>query len=116
MKRPDDIASRGLLAIAFIGLSDDIRDYALELVRQNYYRDFGPTFAAEVLLDRHGVKHIGRGVLERQTQRMRIHELDIAGQISRRANLQSAISTRHLIELSVARDVICPRSGSPPSA
>ena len=68
MKRPDDIASRGLLAIAFIGLSDDIRDYALELVRQNY-RDFGPTFAAEVLLDRHGVKHIGRGVLERQTQR-----------------------------------------------
>ena len=36
-------------------LSDGIRDYALELVRQNY-RDFGPTLAAEVLLDRHGVE------------------------------------------------------------
>ena len=36
-------------------LRDGIRDYALELVRQNY-RDFGPTFAAEVLLDRHGVE------------------------------------------------------------
>src|SRR5437773_4331326 len=33
-----------------------------------------------------GVPHIGRGVLERKTQRMRIHELDIAGQILRRAD------------------------------
>jgi transposase len=32
-----------------------VRDYALELVRQNY-RDFGPTLAAEVLLERHGVE------------------------------------------------------------
>ena len=32
-----------------------LREYALELVRQNY-RDFGPTMAAEVLLERHGVE------------------------------------------------------------
>jgi transposase len=32
-----------------------VRDYALELVRQNYC-DFGPTLAAEVLLERHGVE------------------------------------------------------------
>ena len=36
-------------------LSAGVRDYALELVRQNY-RDFGPTLAAEVLLERHGVE------------------------------------------------------------
>ena len=36
-------------------LSAGVRDYALELVRQNY-RDFGPTFAAEVLLERHDVE------------------------------------------------------------
>jgi hypothetical protein len=36
-------------------LNDGIRDYTLELVRQNY-RDFGPTLAAEVMLERHGVK------------------------------------------------------------
>ena len=35
-------------------LNDGLRDYVLELVRQNY-RDFGPTLAAEVLLERHGV-------------------------------------------------------------
>ena len=35
-------------------LNDGVRDYVLELVRQNY-RDFGPTLAAEVLLERHGV-------------------------------------------------------------
>ena len=29
--------------------------YVLELVRQNY-RDFGPTLAAEVLLERHGIE------------------------------------------------------------
>src|SRR5271154_5843391 len=32
-----------------------IRDYALELVRQNY-RDFGPTLAAEALRERHGLE------------------------------------------------------------
>jgi hypothetical protein len=32
-----------------------LRDYALELVRQNY-RDFGPTLAAEALLERHELK------------------------------------------------------------
>ena len=35
-------------------LNDGVRDYVLELVRQNY-RDFGPTLAAEVLLEPHGV-------------------------------------------------------------
>ena len=32
-----------------------VRDYVLELVRQNY-RDFGPTLASEALLERHGVE------------------------------------------------------------
>jgi hypothetical protein len=32
-----------------------VRDYALELVRQNY-RDFGPTLAAEALRERHGLE------------------------------------------------------------
>lgn len=32
-----------------------IQDYVLELVRQNY-RDFGPTIAAEALLERHGIE------------------------------------------------------------
>ena len=32
-----------------------VRDYALELVRQNY-RDFGPTLAAEALQERHGLE------------------------------------------------------------
>ena len=32
-----------------------IQDYVLELVRQNY-RDFGPTLAAEALLERHGIE------------------------------------------------------------
>ena len=36
-------------------LSDGVRDYVVELVRQNY-RDFGPTLAAEALLERHGVE------------------------------------------------------------
>ena len=35
-------------------LSQGVRELVLELVRQNY-RDFGPTLAAEVLLERHGV-------------------------------------------------------------
>ncbi len=35
-------------------LSHGVRDYLLELVRQDY-RDFGPTLAAEVLFVRHGV-------------------------------------------------------------
>jgi transposase len=32
-----------------------VRDYALELIRQNY-RDFGPTLAAEALRERHGLE------------------------------------------------------------
>jgi transposase len=36
-------------------LSTGVRDYVLELVRQNY-RDFGPTLAAEVLLERDGIE------------------------------------------------------------
>jgi hypothetical protein len=36
-------------------LSTGIRDYALELIRQSY-RDFGPTLAAEILLERHGLQ------------------------------------------------------------
>ena len=36
-------------------LNEGVREYVLELVRQNY-RDFSPTLAAEVLLERHGVE------------------------------------------------------------
>ena len=36
-------------------MPDDVRDYTLELMRRSY-SDFGPTLAAEVLLERHGVK------------------------------------------------------------
>jgi transposase len=36
-------------------LSSGTRDYALELIRQSY-RDFGPTLAAEILLERHGLQ------------------------------------------------------------
>ena len=36
-------------------LNEGVREYVLELIRQNY-RDFGPTLAAEVLLERHGVE------------------------------------------------------------
>ena len=36
-------------------LSAGLREYTVDLVRQNY-RDFGPTLAAEVLLERHGVE------------------------------------------------------------
>ena len=36
-------------------LSSGVRELVLELVRQ-HYRDFGPTLAAEVLLERHGVE------------------------------------------------------------
>jgi transposase len=36
-------------------LSTGIRDYALELIRQSY-RDFGPTLAAEILQERHGLQ------------------------------------------------------------
>jgi hypothetical protein len=36
-------------------LSAGIRDYALELISQSY-RDFGPTLAAEVLLEKHGLQ------------------------------------------------------------
>ena len=36
-------------------LSAGMREYAVELVRQNY-RDFGPTLASEALLERHGIE------------------------------------------------------------
>ena len=36
-------------------LGSGVREYVLELVRQNF-RDFGPTLAAEALLERHGVE------------------------------------------------------------
>jgi len=36
-------------------LTGGVRDYTLELMRQNY-RDCGPTLATEVLLERHAVK------------------------------------------------------------
>jgi transposase len=36
-------------------LASGVRELVLELVRQNY-RDFGPTLAAEVLLERHGIE------------------------------------------------------------
>ena len=36
-------------------LSAGVREYVLELVRQNY-RDFGPTLAAEVLFERNGIE------------------------------------------------------------
>ncbi len=35
-------------------LTSGVRELVLELIRQNY-RDFGPTLAAEVLLERHGI-------------------------------------------------------------
>src|SRR5258705_4564815 len=37
------------------GLGPGVQEYVLELVRQNF-RDFGPTLAAEALLERHGVE------------------------------------------------------------
>ncbi len=36
-------------------LGSGVRELVLELVRQNY-RDFGPTLAAEMLLERHGIE------------------------------------------------------------
>src|ERR1700687_5532042 len=36
-------------------LGSGVQEYVLELVRQNF-RDFGPTLAAEALLERHGVE------------------------------------------------------------
>jgi hypothetical protein len=40
---------------ASIKLASGVCELILELVRQNY-RDFGPTLAAEVLLERHGIE------------------------------------------------------------
>jgi transposase len=40
-----------------------VRDYAVELVRQNY-RDFGPTLAAEILLERHDLQ-VSRATLRK---------------------------------------------------
>ena len=47
-------------------LSTGVREYALELIRKNY-RDFGPTFAAEVLLDRHELR-VSRETLRRRSK------------------------------------------------
>jgi hypothetical protein len=44
-------------------MNPGIRQYAVELVRTRY-GDFGPTLAAEVLLDKHGIK-VGRETLRR---------------------------------------------------
>ncbi len=45
--------SRGRSASNKLGAG--VRELVLELIRQNY-RDFGPTFAAEMLQERHGVQ------------------------------------------------------------
>ena len=44
-------------------LGAGIREYTLELVRQKY-RDFGPTLAAEVLLEKHAL-HVSRETLRK---------------------------------------------------
>ena len=44
-------------------LGSGVRELVLELVRQNY-RDFGPTLAAEMLLERHGIE-VSRETLRR---------------------------------------------------
>ncbi|ADW71137.1 Integrase catalytic region (plasmid) [Granulicella tundricola MP5ACTX9] len=44
-------------------MNPDVREYAVELVRTRY-ADFGPTLAAEVLLEKHGIK-VGRETLQR---------------------------------------------------
>jgi hypothetical protein len=54
-------------------LSTAIRDYALELIRQSY-RDFGPTPAAEILLERHGLQ-VSRETLRRAEHRDPVCEL-----------------------------------------
>ncbi len=44
-------------------MNPGVREYAVELVRTRY-ADFGPTLAAEVLLEKHGIK-VGRETLRR---------------------------------------------------
>jgi transposase len=51
-------------------LASGVRELVLELVRQNY-RDFGPTLAAEVLLERHGIE------VSRETLRKWMVEADV---------------------------------------
>jgi transposase len=51
-------------------LGQGVRELVLELVRQNY-RDFGPTLAAEVLLERHGIE------VSRETLRKWLVEADV---------------------------------------
>ncbi len=60
LKRYQDSGGAALIhkargRIASNRINSGIRDYALELVRQNY-RDFGPTLAAEALRERHGLE------------------------------------------------------------
>ena len=51
-------------------MASGVRELVLELVRQNY-RDFGPTLAAEVLLERHGIE------VSRETLRKWMVEADV---------------------------------------
>ncbi len=54
------VADRDVATIQKIG----IRQYAVDLVRRTRYADFGPTLAAEVLLEKHDLK-IGRETLRK---------------------------------------------------
>ena len=63
-------------------LSAGMREYAVELVRQNY-RDFGPTLASEALLERHGIEvsretlrkcMVGAGLWLSRKQRRTFHQ------------------------------------------
>jgi Winged helix-turn helix len=63
-------------------LSEGLRDLALTLVREQY-RDFGPTLAAEMLFDRHGLKvsretlrkwMVEAGLWRSRSQRRRLHQ------------------------------------------
>lgn len=53
-------------------LASGVRELVLELMRQNY-RDFGPTLAAEVLLERHGIE------VSRETLRKWLVEAGVCG-------------------------------------
>ncbi|ADW71433.1 ISNCY family transposase [Granulicella tundricola] len=72
--------SRGRPASNKLGAG--VRELVLELIRQNY-RDFGPTFAAEMLQERHGIEvsretlrkwMVGAGVWLSRKQRRSFHQ------------------------------------------
>ncbi|MDB2407632.1 ISNCY family transposase [Jannaschia sp.] len=60
---PSSLAHRARGRMANNRIDDAVREVALDLVREKY-RDFGPTLAAETLLDRHGMS-ISRETLRR---------------------------------------------------